>query len=310
MFIIFVVVLVVLVAAIACLYGYAYYHGNKKPDNNPSRFLKNKGSQSGKAKVVVCIGDSITHGNASCNYVDMLAERLDGRGFDFINAGINSELAYNVLQRLDEIIECDPDFVTIMIGTNDSNKSRTEEDAKKAIKQMHLPQRPTAEWYRSNLFEICRALKEKTNARIAILSIPIITEDSNHPAFRHSLPFIDIVSEVAEKESLAYLPLRERMVAFVMEHPSSTRHTFERRNYLGNMSFAWHFFLKKSWNDIGKSNGFNLLTDFVHLNCRGAEMVADLIEEFISGEAGSDASAHSQHPDKTTESQPVKGGEK
>ena len=277
-----IVLLAIIVVALACFYGYAYYHGNKKPGNSPSRFLQDRGSRSGNAKVVVCIGDSITHGNASCNYVDMLEEKLDGRGFDFINAGINGELSYNVLQRLDEIIACDPDFVTIMIGTNDSNKSLNDANAKKAIKQMRLPQRPTAEWYRSNLFEICKALKEKTNARVAILSIPTITEDLDHPAFRHSLPFIDIIREVTEKESLAYLPLRERMEAFVTEHPSSTWHSFERRQSLSKKAFARHFFLKNSWNDIGKSNGFNLLTDFVHLNCRGAGMVADLIEGFLT----------------------------
>ncbi len=277
------VLLAIVVVAFAALYGYAYYHGNREPRNSPARFLSRGGARRRKGKLVVCIGDSITHGNASCNYVDMLAKKLGGRGFDFVNAGINSELAYNVLQRLDEIIECDPDFVTIMIGTNDSNKSLNDANAKKAIKQMRLPQRPTAEWYRSNLFEICKALKEKTNARVAILSIPTITEDLDHPAFRHSVPFVDIVRDVAEKEDITYLPLRERMEAFAKEHPSSTRHSFEQRNFLGNISFARHFFLKTSWNDIGASNGFNLLTDFVHLNCRGAEMVADLVEGFLTG---------------------------
>jgi lysophospholipase L1-like esterase len=277
---------IVLIGAIIGLYGYAYYHANKRPDNSPSRFLKDKRARAADTKVVVCIGDSITHGRSSCNYVDMLAERLAGNGFAFVNAGINSELAYNVVQRLDEIVECNPDFISIMIGTNDSNKSLTDGDARKAIKQMRLPQRPTADWYRSNLFEICRTLKEKTNASIAILSLPVITEDLSHAAFRHSLPFIDIIREVAEKEGLAYLPLRERMEDFVRERPSVTRHSFARRQSLVKKAFARHFFLKTSWNDIGTLNGFNLLTDFVHLNCRGAEIVAELIEEFIVSEAG------------------------
>jgi len=272
---------------IALVYGYAYYQGNKKPDNCPGRFLQNNALRDGKKKVVVCIGDSITHGTSSCNYVDILAHRLGDGGFEFVNAGINSELAYNVLQRLDEIVKCDPDFVTILIGTNDSNKSRTEADAKKAIRQMRLPQRPTAGWYRSNLLEICKKLKEHTRARICILSIPIITEDVNHPAFKHSIQFIDIIRDVANKESLTYLPLRERMEAFIGENPSSTHYLFENRPSLVKKSFAWHFFLKRSWNDIGESNGFNLLTDFVHLNCLGAEMVADLIGSFITNELGS-----------------------
>ena len=147
---------VVFFTAIAGLYGYAHYHGNRKPDNCPARFLKNRASLGENAKVVVCIGDSITHGTASCNCVDILTERLGKMGFHFVNAGIDSELSYNVLQRPDEVIGCNPDFITILIGTNDSNKSLTDVAARKAIRQMHLPERPGAEWYHSNLFEIGR----------------------------------------------------------------------------------------------------------------------------------------------------------
>lgn len=279
------VLLLVLLTAIAGLCGYALYRGHRRPDNCPSRFLNNRASLGENAKVVVCIGDSITHGTASCNYVDILAERLGKTGFHFVNAGINSELAYNVLQRLDEVIGCNPDFITILIGTNDSNKSLTDAAARKAIRQMHLPQRPSAEWYRSNLFEICRALEAGTRARIALLSLPVITEDTSHPAFEHSLRFIEIIREVTEEEELVYLPLRERMEAFLLEHPSSTRLSFEHRQRLNKLAFARHLFLKKSWNEIAAAYGFHLLTDFVHLSCSGAEMAADLIEGFLTNEA-------------------------
>jgi len=55
---------------------------------------------------------------------------------------------------------------------------------------------------------------------------------------------------------------------------------------LAKKSFEQHFFLKRTWNDIGASNGFNFLTDIVHLNCRGAEMVAGLIEGLLRTESG------------------------
>ena len=275
---------------LACLYGYAHYHANKKPRNNPGAFLKGKFNRNGKKivrngkKIVVCIGDSITHGNVGCNYVDILSDRLGSKGFQFINAGINSEHAYNVLQRLDEVIECRPDFVTILIGTNDSNKSRTDAAARKAMRRMRLPQRPTAEWYRANLFEICRRLKAKTAARVAILSLPIITEDVSHPAFKHSLEYIEIIKEVAEKENLTYLPLREKMTEIVRGKPSFARYSFERRDWLTKKCVAQHFYMKKSWNNIAAANGFSLLIDFVHLNSAGAEMTAALIEDFLTNE--------------------------
>jgi lysophospholipase L1-like esterase len=78
------------------------------PANNPKSFLKNKEIACPGRKRIVVIGDSITHGNVSANYVQMLGDRLrkrDGKLFDIINAGINSDFAWNVLQRLEDVIE-------------------------------------------------------------------------------------------------------------------------------------------------------------------------------------------------------------
>jgi hypothetical protein len=41
-----------------------------------------------------------------------------------------------------------------------------------------------------------------------------------------------------------------------------------------------HYF-GRSWNKISKRRGLRLLIDNVHLNSTGAEMVANLIEEFL-----------------------------
>ena len=46
--------------------------------------------------------------------------------FKFINAGINSHLAYNLFIRLDKVIKCSPAKITILIGTNDVNSSLSE----------------------------------------------------------------------------------------------------------------------------------------------------------------------------------------
>ncbi|MGY4857374.1 SGNH/GDSL hydrolase family protein [Cryobacterium sp. AP23] len=69
--------------------------------------------------VVVCAGDSITHGFMSASCLSLLQDRLGADGYEFVNAGINSDLAWNLLQRLDAIIACQLEVVTILIGTND-----------------------------------------------------------------------------------------------------------------------------------------------------------------------------------------------
>ena len=39
-------------------------------------------------------------------------------GYEFVNAGINGQLAYNLLQRLDNVVACCPDVVTVLIGSD------------------------------------------------------------------------------------------------------------------------------------------------------------------------------------------------
>lgn len=67
------------------------------PALNPRAFL-DTGKPRGEGPLVVCAGDSITHGHASYPYVDLLRERLGGDGFTFVNAGVNGELSYNLVR--------------------------------------------------------------------------------------------------------------------------------------------------------------------------------------------------------------------
>ena len=45
------------------------------------------------------------------------------RGYEFINSGLNGNTSLDLLGRLDEIVQCQPDAVSVMIGTNDVRTS-------------------------------------------------------------------------------------------------------------------------------------------------------------------------------------------
>ncbi len=77
-------------------------------------------------KTVVCFGASLTSGTVSFNYLELLGARPTLADFEFINHGVNGDLAWNGLQRLKDIVVEDPDFVIIMIGTNDVNATMSE----------------------------------------------------------------------------------------------------------------------------------------------------------------------------------------
>lgn len=219
--------ILVLVVGFIGVYKRVERQAQALPANNPLAFVQQ--GNDARNKVLVCIGDSITHGTVSVNYVDMLANRLAERGVVVVNAGINSELAYNVTQRLDAIVACDPDYITILIGTNDANTSLSPRTAQRAIKEMRLPQPPTREWFRENLLKVCTELSTRTHARIALLSLPPIGERLDHPAFAASADYSRIIQEVAVSRHLAYLPLHEDMSAFLHQRVPSPSACLPRR---------------------------------------------------------------------------------
>jgi hypothetical protein len=84
-----------------------YLDVQKKPPNNPTAFLKNeKRERQENLKKIVFIGDSITHGTMSVNFIDIIKEQLGEENYQYINAGINGNLTYHVLLRLKPIIAC------------------------------------------------------------------------------------------------------------------------------------------------------------------------------------------------------------
>src|SRR3977135_3207778 len=118
---------------------------------------------------VVCLGDSLTRGQVSVDYVEMLAARDVGGSASFTNAGVNGDLAFNVLQRLDSVIELQPDVVSVLIGTTDTNATHArlaEKNIRRMTRMKKLPQRPTIAWYHENLTAIIDRLAAETSARI------------------------------------------------------------------------------------------------------------------------------------------------
>jgi lysophospholipase L1-like esterase len=255
---------------------YVYWQMMKLPMNRPEKYRKLT-----TKKVVVLAGDSITHGQVGENYVTMLSQRLDKEQFELVNAGVNSQLAWNLLQRVDEIVNCEPDYVTIMIGTNDANAAASEKEAESYVKRMKLPQLPDQTWFRENLQEIVTELQKRTAAEIALISIPPLGEDPDHLAFRLSSEYCKSMKEVASQTGVTYLPFHEKIIEILKERPGSPEYPFEKAR-MGMITACFkHYILKKDWDSIGEAAGFQLHIDYLHLNTKGASIVTELVEEFI-----------------------------
>jgi lysophospholipase L1-like esterase len=225
----------------------------------------------------VCAGDSITHGIVSANYVEMLSDRFTGAGVEFINAGINGNLAYNLLQRLDSIIACRPDIVTLLIGTNDVNATFSQEWEDLYRKEQNLPERPTLAWYRHNVERIVDRLRAETQAEIVLLDLPMLGEDLTSPINQTVRQYNVALRAIAAERQMICLPLHERLTLLLPE--SHAAPPYEGKSQLMASAAAKHLLLQQSWNRVSAGHGLVLLTDHVHLNERAAAAVAELIGE-------------------------------
>ncbi len=269
-----------IIGTIVLIYLYGYISAMMPPRNAPSKFIRSGIAH--EKKVVVCAGDSITHGRVSANYVDVLEKRLGTQRFVLVNAGVNSELSWNLLQRAEDIIKCNPDYVSIMIGTNDANCILSEKVCKRQMKHMKLPQRPDERWFKENLDLLCKKLKEKTSAKIGLLSIPPIGEDVDSAPVKLCWRFSQIIHEVARDNDCVYIPLLETMLDYIKLKKSSSKiHYTDGTETAMYIALVKRFLLGKSFDEISRGNGFAMLTDLLHLNNMAASIVAELIEKYL-----------------------------
>ncbi|WP_106396811.1 SGNH/GDSL hydrolase family protein [Actinocorallia populi] len=221
------------------------------------------GREPGPGPVVVAAGASMTQGTLGANWVGALRDRPEHRGYEFVNAGVNGDTSGGLLERVDsDIVACRPDAVTILVGTNDV-----------------LDGVPLAE-YRTNFGAIVGRIKERTSARIALLSLPPIGEDLGSRRNRELVGYNAVIKETAERARVDYLPLHEQAVAFLQENGGGTPYGFDFVTALA--AGAEHHLLGRSWDEVSRGNGLALLVDHLHLNDRGGEIVTGLVARWLS----------------------------
>jgi lysophospholipase L1-like esterase len=251
----------------------------------PPRFAKHQLSF-GRMKIVACLGASLTAGTVSFDYLELLEQRPELAEFKFLNHGVNGDLAWNGLQRLDKLIAEKPDFVVVIIGTNDVNATMSERNRLRYIAFNKLPvEHPDLRWFEENLREIVRRLKTETSAKIALGSLAPIGEDLEHEANKKIWAYNEAIRRVVADEATAYLPVNETMLEYLREHEEERAGLppmLEYRDGLHNTGNATALHATGlSWDDVSRRNGLLLLTDTLHLNSKGGAIVADLIEKWL-----------------------------
>jgi lysophospholipase L1-like esterase len=267
---------------------------SKPPDNSPERFLqlRGRGSHRRHDRVVVFVGSSLVHGRVCASFVDLIVQRHARRAeqdrYTFINAGINGDTSYHVLQRLDSIIACDPDDVVILLGTNDVTGTLSPTAWRAYRGDKRLPGAPTLEQYRHNMRSIIRQLKANTHARIALCSLPVMGEDLTTLPNQLVREFNAVLNELADQEGAHYIPIYETEANFLTIQQQRERVPGKpyhgnpaeslRLGFLANLN---HYLLGRSYDAVSHLNGMALKIDHLHSNSQEAALIADQVEGFL-----------------------------
>jgi acyl-CoA thioesterase I len=228
---------------------------------------------------IVCFGDSITRGQFSYNWVKRLSSEF--KDYTFINLGANGELAYHLLQRVDQVKKHNPDIIFILIGTNDIYSITTEANTKRYVKNAKLPQEPSKDWYVENLDQILLELSN-TKTKIVLITIPPLGEDINHFANQWVREYNAEIMLLMKKHSCEIIDLYEMLINYLEENPPERTVPLKLNLEWVIKAILKRYLLFYSWNRISKSVGLNLTTDTIHLNTTSGLILTDLIRKYLT----------------------------
>ena len=278
MFYIFLVVIIA--AALAAAFFYVSKIISLPPQGRAIDYINSKSKKN--QRIIACIGDSLTHGNIGQSWVDYLRQEFPNDVF--LNEGINGNTAWQVIQRLDPILQCKPDLIILMIGTNDALGSFDINSGLRYKKNNDLPEVPTFEKYKKHFNELIE--KIGLQSKIAICTLPPIGENVNSEVNQHIGLFNDYIKLIATQKNLSLLPISDALWLDIQSrtYPLKLEYNPKARLIMRRIfgGIFHHYLFKKSWNDISRAKGQWILFDQIHLNERGAEIVYKLARDFIA----------------------------
>jgi lysophospholipase L1-like esterase len=242
-------------------------------------------------KVVVCMGDSLTEGNVSFDYVARLGGRLEPSGYTVLNAGVNGELAWNLLARVDAVTRIDPAYVVLLIGTNDACGIESEAASAQYVKEQKLPEPPSEQFWLDHYTRLLDVLREETRAHVILVTLPMLGEHEGQAVEEVVRRINEQIAQQAEARGLPCLALYDRLVSMLSPEDREAAPAYDAAasRRLAVRSVLQHYLLGWRWDRVAEKHGMKLLTDMIHLNERSGSALVDLIEAEIRDHQDSEA---------------------
>ena len=238
-------------------------------------------------ETVACLGSSTTAAKGTYNWIDELVKRPQNSRFRFVNFGVGGDLSFNIARRLDPVIRMAPDRVIVLIGTNDILASVFPNFRRFTRAWKRVSQDPSPAHFKDNLELITQRLQQATHARIALSSVAPVGEAlRSNDAVQSRLndlvaAYNGIIADVSRSSGSYYIPFyecfRDQLARSAIAKPF-TRFSFAAfyRDYLFR-----EMILRRSFDQIAQSNGWEFHIDGIHLNTRGGRILTEVVQQFL-----------------------------
>jgi acyl-CoA thioesterase I len=252
---------------------------DRAPSHTPADILAT-GRPEGR--VLLCLGDSITHGRIGADWVGAVRDRYRPHGLTVVNGGNNGELVWNVRQRLNEALSLRPNLTILMIGSNDVMGADHPDRAKGYKRGNKLPQSPDLLWSIEQLRQIVGELKQG-GGEVALCTIPPLGDDPTASGELTAREYNAEARSIAEDAGLRLIDVHALLTA--VESSAS-------RPYAGGIwpvvsavvrAAGAHYLLGRSWDAIGERGGWSVTVDGIHLTDRAGAIITDAASAWIDG---------------------------
>jgi len=270
------------------------------PLNHPRAFYQYMEKQPTRKPVLLCLGDSLTHGNASANWTgailpERLAEALgksssiEKVGTVFreplwvVNAGQN-KLTSAALhkERVEAALEWSaPDFVVVLVGTNDVLSATGLGPTIQRVNNMQTP--PTIDGISGNLQQILQKIhKASPLTKVGICTLPPIGEDlQSEINTKYITTANDRIRQVVDQAgtNVQLVPLYDKLEA-VIEKTKKSQSMIPLALFplVTALQGVGVYLGGLSWNALSVGT---VLSDHVHLNERGRDIMVEAVIEWL-----------------------------
>ena len=239
-----------------------------------------------RSETVACLGSSTTASRGTYKWIDELEKRPQNSHFRFANVGVGGDLSFNTVRHLDRVIRLRPQRVVVLIGTNDIMASVFPNFGRFVRAWKRISEEPSPARFEDNLTSIVRRLRRETDARVALSSLAPLGEEpcSSHPVQARindlMATYNDVIRKAAEIGPADYIPFYE---AFQERLALTTTKPFTRFSFasLYRDYLIREMFLRQSFDEISRINGWQFHIDGIHLNTRGGQILTETVQRFL-----------------------------